>query len=215
MLRMRCLLVGLTLTLSGCLLPQPDTPVIPPYTGSQTVAAPAQAPTKDAAPAQAPVPATAPAAGSADQGLISNNAGGLVSNNAGGMISNNAGGLISNGTAPATTLAPGAMATVKVRVTGMTVVTLIARPEDPANTPSGVDATPAGDFILTISPGTYHLEVMLADGKVLVVGSPLVFAAGETRSLTLKLQENPPTATISEDAPLVAPSPEPTPSKAP
>lgn len=219
MLRTRCLLVGLALSLSGCLLPQPDTPVIPPYAGSQTVAAPAKAPAKDTGAAQ-PVPAAMPASGSADQGLISNNAGGLISNNAGGLVSNGASGT-SSADAGKAAIAPAApttavlKATVSVQVSGMTVKTLVAVPDDGATPPSGADAAADGSFSLMLAPGNYHLELTRADGKTMRVDKALTFGAGEVRSLMVKLQADPPTATITEEAPLETLAPSPTPSKTP
>lgn len=216
MLRTRCLLVGLALSLSGCLLPQPDTPVIPPYAGSQTVAVPAKAPAKDTGAAQ-PVPAAAPAAGTADQGTISNHAGGLISNNAGGLVSNDAGKAAIAPVAPngasSTTVAN--KATVSVQVSGMTLKTLVAVADDGASPSQGADVAADGTFRLMLAPGNYHLELTLADGKTMRVDKALTFGAGEVRSLSVKLQADPPTATITEEAPLETLAPSPTPAKTP
>jgi hypothetical protein len=210
MFRSRLWFIGLALTLSGCLLPQPDTPVIPPVAPNTSRA---QAPSKDAVPAQAP------AAAPAESGTIANNAGGLISNSAGGLISNNAGGLIADNTgksgpaiaAPVAASDAAASATLKGQLSGMTVKTVVAVSEVEGLASSGVEVN-AGAFTMQLSPGGYYLDLVLTDGKTLRVDKRLVVQSGESRSLTITLQANPPKATIAEDAPLVSPSPSPSPS---
>jgi hypothetical protein len=198
--------------LGGCLLPQPDTPVIPPF-------APGGAMTSDraAAPAAAPAPKDG-------EGLISNDAGGLISSG-GGEISHDAGGLIKGEAGSATgntSLAPAAPATGAAlepgtlggTIKGLVVKRVTAVSEFAELAPHGADVDATGAFKLSLPPGGYYLEVEV-NGKALRVGKLLVVQPGEVRTLTLTLQENPPKATLTEEAPLAAPSPSPSPTAKP
>lgn len=198
--RSRFWFVGLALLMSGCLLPQPDTPPIG-----------VMAPGADMARSK-PAAGGAQAAPASGEGLISNNAGGgLISNGAGEIVSGDA-GLVApeaaKGTAPVA--APGPDATLKGRITGMTVKTLIAVPETNDLAKQAVDVAADGTFTLSLPPGGYYLDVVVGD-QALRVGNPVRVQAGETRQLTLTLQENPPKATLTEETTLAAPSPSPSP----
>jgi hypothetical protein len=201
--RSRFWFVGLALLMSGCLLPQPDTPPIG-----------VMAPGADMARAK-PASGGAQAAPASGEGLISNNAGGLISNN-GGEISNDAGGLIApKGNEPGATLvAPAAPvgpdATLKGQIKGMTVKTVIAVPETNDMAKQAVDVAADGTFTLSLPPGGYYLDVVVGD-QALRVGNPVRVQSGETRQLTLTLQENPPKATLTEETTLAPPSPSPSP----
>jgi hypothetical protein len=201
--RSRIWFVGLALLLSGCLLPQPDTPPIG-----------VMAPGADAARSK-PAAGSAQAAPASGEGLISNNAGGLVSNGAGAIVGNDA-GLIApeaaKGSAPVP--AAGSDATLKGQIKGMTVKTVIAVPETADMAKQAVDVAADGTFTLSLPPGGYYLDVVVGD-QALRVGKPVRVQAGETRQLTLTLQENPPKATLTEETTLVAPSPSPVSSPTP
>ena len=112
----RVWLVGLALTLSGCLLPQPDTPVIPPLA---PMSAPAKSGTEKAA---APVAAPQP-----NSGVVSNNGGPVMATSPAGAADTGAAivgdaertGGVAGGAAPTTALAP--QATLQGTVSGVSV----------------------------------------------------------------------------------------------
>jgi hypothetical protein len=195
--RSRFWFVGLALLMSGCLLPQPDTPPI-------GVMAPDMSRSKPAA-------GSAQAAPASQEGMISNNAGGLISNSGGEIVSGDA-TLVAPETAKgaAPVAAPGPDATLSGRITGMTVKTIVAVPETEDIAKQAVDVAADGTFTLSLPPGGYYLDVIVGD-KALRVGNPVRVQAGETRKLTLTLQENPPKATLTEETTLAAPSPSPSP----
>jgi hypothetical protein len=154
-----------------------------------------------------------PLSGPATQeGTISNNAGGLISNGAGELISNDATLTAPKDATPATApvAAPGPDATLNGQIKGMTVKTVIAVPETDDMAKQAVDVAADGTFTLSLPPGGYYLDVVVGD-KALRVGNPVRVQAGETRQLTLTLQENPPKATLTEETTLAAPSPTPSP----
>lgn len=196
--------------LGGCLLPQPDTPVIPPFAPGGAMAS-----DRAAAPAAAPAPKDGTTPG---EGLISNNAGGMISNG-GGEISPDAGGLINGEAGRATgntSMAPVAPATGAAlepgtlggTIKGLVVKRVTAVSEFAELAPHGADVDATGAFKLSLPPGGYYLEVEV-NGKALRVGKLLMVQPGEVRTLTITLQENPPKATLTEEAPLAAPSPSP------
>lgn len=196
--------------LGGCLLPQPDTPVIPPFAPGGAMAS-----DRAATPAKAPVPQEASADG---QGLISNNAGGLTNNNAGGLVGDPEAGRTTGNTAMAPTapatgaaLEPG---TLGGTIKGLVVKRVTAVSEFAELAPHSADVDASGAFKLSLPPGGYYLEVEV-NGKALRVGKLLLVQPGEARTLTLTLQENPPKATLTEEAPLAAPSPSPSPTAKP
>lgn len=201
--RSRFWFVGLALLMSGCLLPQPDTPPIG-----------VMAPGADLARSK-PGAGSAQAAPASKEGTISNNAGGLISNSGGELVSNDA-TLVppeaAKGTAPVA--APGPDATLSGRITGLTVKTIVAVPETEDIAKQAVDVAADGTFTLSLPPGGYYLDVIVGD-KALRVGNPVRVQAGERRKLTLTLQENPPKATLTEETTLAAPSPSPNPSPTP
>jgi hypothetical protein len=196
-------LVGVALMLGGCLLPQPDTPVIPPMAGPQSVNR-AQ-PQQEAAPVAAPTSADTAAGG---EGLISNNAGGLVSNSAGGMSA-------TSPTAAIAPASPGAPAVLSGTITGMTVKTIVAVPELDGDGAMDAQFGADGAFSLSLPEGHYFLELMLDDAQRLRVEKRIDMVAGEARAITLTLSATPPKATLTEEAPLSTPSTSPSPSAAP
>lgn len=185
--RSRFWFVGLALLMSGCLLPQPDTPPI-------GVMAPDMSRSKPAA-------GSAQAAPASQEGLISNSGGEIVSGDATLIAPETA-----KGAAPVA--APGPDATLSGKITGMMVKTIVAVPETEDIAKQAVDVAADGTFTLSLPPGGYYLDVIVGD-KALRVGNPVRVQAGETRKLTLTLQENPPKATLTEETTLAAPSPSP------
>jgi hypothetical protein len=200
--RSRFWFVGLALLLSGCLLPQPDTPPIG-----------VMAPGADMARSK-PSAGGAQAAPASGEGLISNGAGGLISNDAGLIAPEAAKGAEPGGALVAPAAPAGLDATLKGQIKGMTVKTIIAVPETADMAKQAVDVAADGTFTLSLPPGGYYLDVVVGD-QALRVGKPVRVQAGETRQLTLTLQENPPKATLTEETTLVAPSPSPVSSPTP
>ena len=184
---MRAWFAACSLLLSGCLLPQPDTPIIPP-------------PAMPGAESQRSAPAAAPQ----QEGLISNNGGEIISNDAGIQPAVGSGDL----TVPKadTALASG---TLSGRITGLTVTRVTAVPEsggEKVDLAVGAD----GRFSLELPAGAYFLDLAIG-GETLRVDKRLQVHSGETRAITLTLQADPLKATLTEEASLVAPSPSPSP----
>jgi hypothetical protein len=154
----RTLFVALTLLASGCMLPQPDTPLVPP-----NVMVDAPRATAPEAPAQ-------PAAGTSSGGAE---------------------------------LAAGSLSG---KVVGATATAIAAVQTD---TGTGAQSRPIGadgSFDLSLSSGHYWLDLTI-DGAIKRVGQPISLGGGERRVITLTVAGD--RVTITEEAPLIAPSPTP------
>lgn len=200
------LLLALPLWLGGCLLPQPDTPPIPPFAGAPA-ASRAGAPNKAAT---SPQPAAS--------GLISNNAGGTVDNNAGGIVSTGAATDAGGGTRSAAPTAPGTEPGFNAgTTTAMTPGTTEAaapgrlavrfRGDDvtevwvvPVGSGSGAGAPVVDDrFTLDLPAGEYILELVVG-AKRLRTTKPVAVPAGGERSLEVTVEAD--AITITESLPL-------------
>ena len=184
---MRAMFLACSLFLSGCLLPQPDTPAIPPLMlgpDGQRAAAPVAVP---------------------QEGMLTNDrAGTLVDPQ---VPSANAQPDMGN-TGLAAPEAPGRLSGV---VSGLAVSRLAAVPEG-GGEPVTIELASDGRFSLELPAGVYFLELAVGD-QTLRVDQRVHVDADATRRITLTLEAN--KATLSEEAPLVKSSPSPSPKPAP
>lgn len=230
------LLLALPLWLGGCLLPQPDTPPIPPM---------AQAPGRSGAPAKAP--AAQPSASTAASEPVSNNGGGLVAGSdrvmptaaplpaaagmagagaAGGQPDQGFVGGASDGTtaamAPAApnagaSAAPGTEAQASpapgrldVTLKGDTVSQVWVVPS--GGGPGAGTPVQEGHFTLDLPAGEYYLELTVGE-KRLRTTKPVAVWAGGVRLLEVTVAAG--AITIAESVPLEDTSPSPTPDPSP
>lgn len=131
------------LWLAGCMLPQPDTPIIPP---GATMAHDRMGNQE-----QNPPQAVAPAA----DGLFA--------------------GTVVGGTASA----------------------IQATPEGESGTAVRQELGADGAFALTLTPGTYRIELVV-DGAVAVLEPRITVEAGEDREVTLRISQDPLAVTLEE-----------------
>ncbi len=225
------LLLALPLWLGGCLLPQPDTPPIPPFS---------QATGRSGAPAKAP--ASQPSAATAASGLGANNAGGQIDDAANRATPSSA-------PAPVATslpMAPGQEAqTDQTLVGGNSSTAMMPAPPNGATPGTKAQASPApgrlevslkGDevsevwvvplsggpgaglpveddrFTLDLPAGEYYLEFTVG-GKRLRTTKPVAVWAGGVRVLEVTVAAG--AVTIAESVPLEDTSPSPSASPEP
>ena len=167
----------LAATLGGCLLPQPDTPPIPPGNRpNMGVGAPnvRPGPTQDAtlatpAPEATPIAATAPASP--------------------GMAA---------GTAPPSE-EPNRMATIlEGRIVGATATRITAVADAKGAAGALVEPDAEGRFTLPLAPGRYTLEITLADGVLIATPAVEVTAAGPNR-IVVTIAGTPKAATVAAE----------------
>jgi hypothetical protein len=188
------LALAAAVTLSGCLLPQPDTPIIPPLpqaAGRST--GPGGVPAVQPAPQEGAVPATAPAP-QQDTMLTPVNPVNPINPTQPGDA----------GAPKATGAAPGQLeGTVRGRKALRVTAVPVTEGEKVVS-----EVTSDGTFAFALQPGSYWLDLELeGESSALRVDTKIRIESGESRKLTLSLSENPPRATVSEVAPLVAPTP--------
>ncbi len=210
---------ALALGLSGCLLPQPDTPIIPPniFGGPPSAGAPmATSKAPAAVPTSPPMPTQESMGAMVPPTAAMASAGPEVSDKA-----MNAGTAVPAPMAPAMT--PGAMATSMPaagitadaqapghligRIEGLVAMRIAAVNVDDAG--PGMTQTVLADqnFNLELVPGEYYVELKLANETVRL-SQPITVRAGATRNVVITLYDNPPSATVREDVALTKPGPE-------
>ena len=189
------LVLGAALTLSGCLLPQPDTPIIPPVqpnTGrGPLIGAPAAQPNTRTQPAPEAQPVAAPAP-----------------EHQAGMAAPQHPGVVTGHTedAKATAEAPGQL---EGTITGMAAHRVTAMPTW-GGEPVEAEVTASGTFAMSLPPGDYGLSFAVSGrDTALLLDTRLRIESGKTRELTFTLSADPLQATLEEEVPLVEPSPSP------
>ena len=208
----RCLIVAaLPLLLGGCLLPQPDTPPVPPGlkgTGSSRVGTPLLPPPDT--PPVAIAPGSASGAGLLPQSDTPPINPGVVPN------AETAGGA-KNTAQPTSAIAPTASASTSAaadagfsapsgqldgKFTGLPVSQASVVDESGQTvfqvTPVGSD----GAFAFTLAPGRYQLVITTDDGRRRI-GEVFTVEAGKTHTYTITLTTAPAGATVSEETTLV------------
>lgn len=177
-----------TLALSGCLLPQPDTPIIPPVRpetgrGSLPVGAPAQAPRPE--PVMAPDTAVERTTSPAEPNT--------------GMLAPTAPG---DATA-ASPKASAAFGQLEGKLEGLEAARVTAVPVA-GGPPLIAEVTPSGTFALSLAPGEYWLDFTVAGSEQSVrLALPQLVVSLKTRKLTIAITAEPREATIKEEVELV------------
>ena len=209
--------------LGGCLLPQPDTPPVGPYSSSKRAAGPSTGTPILPQPDTPPVTPIAAGAGATEgaKGAVSNNAAGLVQqpstpNAAADAVAQPS--AASAVAAPAASSAPLASPSPSLAAgklsgafDGLTVITVQVT-DEPGNTtfqrsPVGTDGT----FSFSLAPGRYRLLVTTDKGNQLALSQVFTVTSDETRTYAITLRESPAGATVAENAPLSKPTPTPVP----
>lgn len=193
-MRGRYWLALLPLLLSGCLLPQPDTPPIKPPAGPTSAL-----PTAPSLGRQ-----TAPAVGNG----AAANSGAATAN----PVTPPSGASAGANTATPVSAPAAASARLSGSVRGLdaTAIAAVAASATPAFTA----LSQTGTFALTVVPGSYALAFKLADGRIATTSARVTLAAGQNLAVAITLSDAPLTATLDEQTPLVmSATPTATPSK--
>lgn len=172
---MRVAAVLACLLLSGCMIPQPDTPMIPPKGGHEPIIAQPGAPVL---PPQLPM---------AQPVMAPDTSGAAASQPVG---------------APEMATDRASLARLVLKPAGVALKAIALWPE-PQGEATRQSAVGEGEIEVGLAPGTYRLELELQDGRLLDWGGRLSLEAGSTRVFTLRVNANATSASLEESAPLV------------